>query len=582
MDRTAQRRANAAANPGPALTNREVMGRTTAGFFLVIGIAGIVFGSAMPAPEANKLIIIGGSAFSVVMGIGVHALRSRLTANAHLLFVITAIVVVTVLIGQAPTVAGDVAIASVYTCITCHAALAFSWQRAALLITTVVIVCMVVGVFDDDMPWWAAVMPATAAGLIGASVTALNVVAREAVFDPLTGLLNRRGLDNVLYVEMEKAATSGESLSLVLIDLDRFKSINDHLGHTAGDQLLQQVAEAWQNVGANDGLLARYGGDEFALLLPNTSETDAATIANRLRTAVSTDCSAGITSWRRGDSASLFIGRADIALYRAKNAGRGRVVIESAERPAIVESLRDAIVSRALAVYFQPIIRITDCGTAEAVAVEALVRWPATMHPEITPEGLVRIAEDNHLITDLGRLVLDLACTQVHQLQASVGGRLLDLHVNVSGAELNGHAYAEIVVDTLIRTGWPAQQLVLEVTETDLAADSRDATRLLAQLRDLGIRIAVDDFGSGYSTLSRVATLPCDILKIDGAIIADTSSAHPLLNAITAIATAFDLEVIVEGVETREQAALVAAHGIDLVQGYFYARPQPALELRLV
>ncbi|NMN98240.1 putative bifunctional diguanylate cyclase/phosphodiesterase [Antrihabitans stalactiti] len=581
MDRTARQRVIAAAIPAPALTNRDVMGRTTAGFFLVIGVAGIIFGSAMPAPDSNKLIIVGGSAFSIVMGIGVHILRSRLTTNAHLAFVGLSIVVVTVLIGQAPTVAGDVAIASIYTCITCHAALAFSWPKATVLITTVVIFCLVVGMLDDDMPWWAAVLPATAAGLVGASVTALNIVAREAVFDPLTGLLNRRGLDNVLYVEMEKAATSGQSLALVLFDLDRFKSINDHLGHTAGDQLLKQVAEAWLNILKPGRLLSRYGGDEFALLLPNTSETEAALIADQLRSAASTDCSAGITSWRRGDSASLIIGRADIALYRAKNAGRGRVVVESAERPAIVDSLRHAIETRALAVFFQPIVRISDRGTAEAVAVEALVRWPATLHPDITPEGLVRLAEDNDLISDLGRLVLDLACTQAHQLQANIA-RPLDLHVNVSGPELNGHAYADIVAAILARTGWPAERLVLEVTETDLAADSRDATRLLAQLRDMGIRIAVDDFGSGYSTLSRVATLPCDILKVDGAIIADTEAAHPLLNAITAIAAAFDLEVIVEGVETREQAALVAGHGIDLSQGYFYARPQPALELRLL
>ena len=581
MDRTARQRVIASAIPAPALTSRDVMGRTTAGFFLVIGVAGIIFGSAMPAPGSNKLAIVGGSAFSIVMGIGVHILRSRLTTNAHLAFIGLAIVVVTVLIGQAPTVAGDVAIASIYTCITCHAALAFSWEKASVLIATVVVFCIVVGVFDEDMPWWAALLPATAAGLVGASVTALNVVAKEAVFDPLTGLLNRRGLDNVLYVQMEKAATSGQSLSLVLFDLDRFKSINDHLGHTAGDQLLKQVAETWLSKLAADGLLARYGGDEFALLLPNTSENAAATIADQLRSAVSTDCSAGVTSWRRGDSASLIIGRADIALYRAKNAGRGRVVVESAERPAIVDSLRQAIENHALAVFFQPIVRISDCGTAEAVAVEALVRWPATLHPDITPEGLVRIAEDNDLISGLGRLVLDLACTQVHQLQANIA-RPLDLHVNVSGPELNGHAYADIVAGTLARTGWPADRLVLEVTETDLAADSRDATRLLARLRGMGIRIAVDDFGSGYSTLSRVATLPCDILKVDGAIIADTESAHPLLNAITAIAAAFDLEVIVEGVETREQAALVAGHGIELSQGYFYARPQPALELRLL
>ena len=557
------------------------MGRTTAGFFLVIGMAGIVFGSAMPAPESNKLIIIGGSAFSVVMGIGVQIFRSRLTANAHLAFVGLAIVVLTVLIGQAPTPAGDVAIASVYTCIACHAALAFDWQKASALITTVVVACIVVGITDSDMPWWSAVMPATAAGLIGASVTALNVVAREAAFDPLTGLLNRRGLDNVLYIEMEKAAASGRTLSLVLVDLDRFKSVNDHLGHTAGDQLLKEVAEAWQHMLTEDGLLARYGGDEFALLLPNTSEAAAATTADQLRSAVSTDCSAGVTSWRRGDSASMFIGRADIALYRAKNAGRGRVVVESAERPAVVESLSEAIATRALDVFFQPIIRMSDCGEPEAVAVEALVRWPATVHPDITPEGLVRIAEDNDLIASLGKLVLDLACTKIHLLQATVN-RPLDLHVNVSGAELNGHLYADLVADTLARTDWPADRLVLEVTETDLAADSRDAARLLAQLRDMGIRIAVDDFGSGYSTLSRVATLPCDILKVDGAIIADTETADPLLNAITAIAAAFDLEVIVEGVETREQAALVAAHGLDLAQGYFYARPQPALELRLV
>jgi diguanylate cyclase (GGDEF)-like protein len=531
----------------------------------------------MPAPSTNSIFIGTGAVVSIVLGIAVFAMRGRISPSMHLVLVAGAVLALSVLIGQSPSAIGDVAMASLYTCIACHAALVFSWRQAAVITAAAVASCLAVTFFDSDLPAWSVIPTVVATVVIACAVCAVTAVARQAVVDQQTGLFNRRGFDLAVATEIASVAASGSVLSLILLNLDRFKSINDHLGHVAADAVLDDVAERWRSEVGDDVFLARYGGDEFAVLLPGTTEAAAFRLAERLRAAISTECSAGVTSWCRGDTASLFVGRADIALYRAKVAGRGRTAIESSTRPELIGRVRDAIDNGALEVYFQPIVRVSAANAT--VAVEALVRWPmAPADSEITPEGIVRLAENNGLITDLGRYVLENACTQAHLL--AVDATELILSVNVSGLELLDSDYADTVLNTLLRTGWPAHRLVLEITERDLAADSPAANGQLNQLREAGIRVAVDDFGSGYSSLARVATLPCDILKVDQAIVANPLAAGPLLDAIVGIARAFSLEVIVEGIETAEQADLVSAHGADLAQGYYFARPQPAARVR--
>ena len=172
---------------GPVYTSRDLMGRTTAGFFVVTGLAGVVFGLSIPSPCSNRLVFLGGAAFAIATGLGVYVMRSRLSSKMHVGFIAVAIGSVTMLIGQSPSVAGDVAVAALYTCIACHAALAFPWRTATVLTVVVVVSCLVAGVVDSDMPWWSTIPVATAAGLIGASVIALNLVANQAILDPLTG-----------------------------------------------------------------------------------------------------------------------------------------------------------------------------------------------------------------------------------------------------------------------------------------------------------------------------------------------------------------------------------------------------------
>ncbi|KAA0022051.1 putative bifunctional diguanylate cyclase/phosphodiesterase [Antrihabitans cavernicola] len=559
----------------PTVLQRDVMGRTTAAFFFFIGLAGVALGAAMPVPPGNRAILLAGAVLSIVLSVVVAALRARLSPIGHVASIVFAVVVLTALIGQSPSVAGDVAMASLYTCVACHAALMFSLRNSALITALAVASCVGLAVFDPDMPWWSAIPIATATALIGAGVSLVTAVARAAVIDHQTGLLNRRGFDFAIEAEINTAAASGDELALILLDLDGFKSINDDLGRSGGDRLIRDIATRWRDEVGRVGIVSRYGGDEFAVLVRGTSETAAAALADRLRSAVRTACSVGVTGWLPGDTVSLFIGRADVGLFRAKRAGGDRIVVESSRRPALVEQIRDAIREGAFHVHFQPIVRLsTGNGT---VAVEALVRWHSPPYPDISPEGIVQLAEDNGLIADLGRLVLEEACTEAERLRGNRSEMIVS--VNVSGAELGDPAYCESVLATLARLAWSPERLVLEVTERDMAADSPEAIRQLTRLRSAGIRIAIDDFGSGYSSLARIAALPCDILKIDRAVIADVTTAPPLLDAITAVAAAFQLAVIVEGIETAQQAELLAAHGIDFAQGYYFARPQPAAEL---
>jgi diguanylate cyclase (GGDEF)-like protein len=377
------------------------------------------------------------------------------------------------------------------------------------------------------------------------------------------------------------ATRSGHGLALVLVDLDRFRKINDHLGHRAGDAVLQRVADTWSKLLPPDQRLARYGGDAFALLLPNTTEQAAILLTEQLRAAVTTGCSAGVTSWQPGESGSLLVSRADVGLYRAKQAGRNRTVLESSRQLPLAVELREAIDRGALDVHYQPIVSLTE-GGGKAVGVEALLRWSSSAQPDVTTEGLIRIAEEYDLISDLDELVLRRACADATRLQETFAQLDLTLNVNVSGLELAEAGYADRVANILASTGWPAHQLVLEVTESELAAESQTAISNLHILRERGVRIAIDDFGTGYSSLSRLATLPSDILKVDQSFVAairSDSPAPPLLGVIAALSSALDLQVIAEGVETEYQAAVLTELGFALAQGYHYSDSHPVADL---
>ncbi|MGN2634888.1 putative bifunctional diguanylate cyclase/phosphodiesterase [Nocardia takedensis] len=563
-----------------ALATAMVMARTTGAFYVMGGVLGLVITAIAPGDEGNRPLVGTAAAIALVLGLTLLAWGPRLPHGIHHVYVAIATVLVTVAVYSFPNMVGAISLAAFYVFVACDAALFFRWSQASAHIAFAMVLCLWV-LPTRDLPWWSGMIAAGVTFGVGVVVGILTRMASEADIDVLTGLLNRRGFDRALNAAIELAGRNGHGLALVLVDLDRFQKINDHLGHRAGDAVLQRVADTWATLLTPDQRLARYGGDAFALLLPNTTEQAAILLTEKLRAAVTTGCSAGVTSWQPGESGSLLVSRADVGLYRAKQAGRNRTVLESSRQLPLAVELREAIDRGALDVHYQPIVSLSE-GGGKAVGVEALLRWSSSAQPDVTTEGLIRVAEEYDLISDLDELVLRRACADAARLQETFAQLDLTLNVNVSGLELAESGYAERVAGILESTGWPADQLVLEVTESELAAESQTAIANLHTLRDTGVRIAIDDFGTGYSSLSRLATLPSDILKVDQSFVAairSDSPAPPLLGVIAALSSALDLQVIAEGVETEYQAAVLTELGFALAQGYHYSDSHPVSAL---
>ncbi|MFI5500406.1 putative bifunctional diguanylate cyclase/phosphodiesterase [Nocardia asteroides] len=556
------------------------MARTTGAFYVLGGVLGLTITAIAPGDDGNRLLVGTAAAVALVLGLTLLVWGPRMPHALHHLYLATATVLVTIAVHDFPNLVGGITLASFYVFVACDAALFFAWPQAAAHIGFAMALCLWV-LPDRGLPWWSGMIPAGVTFGAGVVVGILTRMASDADIDVLTGLLNRRGFEKQLNPAIDAAGRGGQGLALVLVDLDRFQKINDHLGHRAGDAVLQRVADSWLDVLAPDQVLARFGGDVFALLLPGTTEQAAILLTEKLRAAVTMGCSAGVTSWQPGESGSLLISRADVGLYRAKQAGRNRTVLESSRQLPLAVELREAIDRGALDVHYQPIVSLTEDG-GQAVGVEALLRWSSNAQPEVTTEGLIRVAEEYDLISDLDELVLRRACADAARLQESFASLDLTLNVNVSGLELAEPDYAERVATILSDTGWPADQLVLEVTESELAAESQTAITNLHTLRDRGVRIAIDDFGTGYSSLSRLATIPSDILKVDQSFVAairSDSPAPPLLGVIAALSKSLDLQVIAEGVETEYQAAVLTELGFALAQGYHYSDSHPVSEL---
>lgn len=564
-----------------------IMSRTTGAFYVMGGALGLLVTAIAPAQvlypgdEGNRVLVGSAAAVALALGISLLGWGPRMPHWLHHGYVAVATVLVTIAVHSFPNTVAAITLASFYVFVACDAALFFAWSQAAAHIALCMALCLWVLPTREGLPWWSGVIPAGIAFGVGVVVGILTRMASEADIDTLTGLLNRRGFDRALNTAIEHADRSGQALALVLVDLDRFQKVNDHLGHRAGDAVLQKVATTWAGLLGPGQRLARYGGDVFAALLPGTTEQAAILLTEELRAAVTTGCSAGVTSWQSGESASLLVSRADVGLYRAKQSGRNRTVLESGHRAPLAEELREAIDKGTLDVHYQPIVSLSD-GGEKAVGVEALLRWSSTAQPDVTTEGLIRVAEEYDLIADLDELVLRRACADAAQLQETFEALQLTLNVNVSGLELAESGYADKVAGILESTGWPPEQLVLEVTETELAAESDTAIANLHVLRDRGVRIAIDDFGTGYSSLSRLATLPSDIIKVDRSFVAairSDSPAPPLLGVIAALSKSLDLQVIAEGVETEHQAAVLTELGFALAQGYHYSDSHPVADL---
>ncbi len=396
--------------------------------------------------------------------------------------------------------------------------------------------------------------------------------ADEVEVDALTGLVNRRGADRVLSAMI----TTGQDQApvVMIVDVDHFKAYNEAESRGGGDQLLLHLARSFAPLLPPDATLARYGGDEFLVVLPGLGREQANACAAELQAAVpgDTSCSIGMATWEPGESRSTLLARADVALYASKRAGRGRVQHHHGAGAGARE-VRDGLVRAEFEVHFQPIVNL---GSGQICGAEALVRWN---HPErglLPPGEFLPEAEHDGTIVAMGFWVLHESCRRAATWPLSEG-RPLSLAVNASGRELQDPLYADHVQIALRASGLEPGRLTIELVETEYDIESLYVANNLHRLAAMGVKTAIDDFGTGYSSMDRLRRLGVDALKIDQSFVADITSADtrvPLVEAVLGIASALDLDVIAEGVETAAQEEWLRAHGCQKGQGYRFGRAE--------
>ena len=419
---------------------------------------------------------------------------------------------------------------------------------------------------------------------------------RLALHDPLTNLANRALFRDHVEHALARNRRAQVSLAVLFIDLDGFKTINDSLGHAAGDQVLITIAGRLRSRVRPGDTAARLGGDEFAVLMENSSERDATVLAQRLLEAlrgpiflhgreVVVAGSVGIALSAPGLDADGILRNADVAMYRAKATGKGRHELFKPEmqhaalkRLVLEGDLRHALERSELEVHYQPIIAL---GTGEVAGMEALVRW---RHPErglLAPGDFIALAEESGLIRPLGRWVLQEACRQVQRWSAAwclegAPPPQLRLCVNASVRQIEDERFAEEVAECLAASGMEPESLTLEITESLFLGDFDETVAKLCALKQLGIKLAIDDFGTGYSSLNYLRYLPIDILKIDKSFVDGVTRGteqSAVARAVLKLARTFGLQTVAEGIEQPEQLEALRAMGADLGQGYHLSPP---------
>jgi len=419
-----------------------------------------------------------------------------------------------------------------------------------------------------------------------------------ASHDSLTGLPNREMFNGLLRHTIDTARRSGRWFALLFIDLDRFKIINDSLGHDAGDMLLVEVASRLHEALRASDIVARLGGDEFVVILDGTSDRgDVERVASHLLSVLGqpmqlsghechSTASIGIALYpEHGDDAATLTKNADMAMYQAKEDGKnsfrffsGEIKVQSIERLRLESELRRAVERRQFSLHYQPKV---DLGTGQITGVEALLRWK---HPElgqVSPAQFIPLAEETGLIVPIGRWVLREACAQNMTWQRG-GLRPVSMAVNLSPRQFADEHLLNDVDEALQASGMSAVLLQLEVTESMVMRNVARAVRVLNAIQDRGIRLAIDDFGTGYSSMSLMKQFPIDTIKIDRSFVRDLprdSEDQAIAQAIISMGKALGMTVVAEGVETAEQHAFLRNHDCDEMQGYLFSKPLPAGEL---
>jgi diguanylate cyclase (GGDEF)-like protein len=422
-----------------------------------------------------------------------------------------------------------------------------------------------------------------------------KALARQALHDALTGLPNR-----TLFVDRLQQALAGierrhTTLAVMFVDLDRFKLINDGMDHSAGDAVLLAVTRQLCDTLRADDTVARFGGDEFVVLTEVPDADEALALANRLRRAVATPvlmegrelvvtASVGVVVTRRWVDPASLLRDADVAMYRAKDSGRNRVEVFTEdvrllaiEKLELERALQQAVPAGDLRLVFQPTVRV---GDGRLSGLEALVRWQHPQRGLLSPGTFIPIAEESDLIVALGEWVLEHACRQVAEWKATIP-ELGDfvLWVNMSAGQFLRTDPAEVIARVLAETGLPARALGIEITESVFMTNTDRLGRAVADLQALGVSIAIDDFGSGFSSLGYLKRFPINVIKIDSSFVQGIGGEPEtaLVRACLALADSLGLATVAEGVETADQAAWLAQSGCNEGQGYFYSRPlEPA------
>lgn len=423
--------------------------------------------------------------------------------------------------------------------------------------------------------------------------------SRLAMSDSLTGLANRSSIMKTLETTLTASRQQKSSCALMLLDLDRFKQVNDTLGHLAGDELLKQVARRLLKAVGERGTVSRIGGDEFQILLPNCDDRgDLGDLSNAIisslsqpytvngcRCIIGASIGIAISPFDGVTSEELIVG-ADLALYAAKGGGRGRFHFFSKDlqqsakdRRSLEEDLRDALSKDELSLSYQPIVNARDGAVR---GVEALMRWNHRERGPISPALFIPIAEEANLIKSLGEWALNKACHDAVKWPS-----YFRVAVNVSPIQFADDKLPDLVSKALKQSGLPAERLELEITESVFLGGSDKTDKMFAALKEIGVRLALDDFGTGYSSLSYLQTAPFDKIKIDQSFVRGAtipgSRNGAIIAAIVALAEALDMETTAEGIEAMDELEWIRGLNVSHIQGYVYSRPVQADELlRLV
>ena len=435
---------------------------------------------------------------------------------------------------------------------------------------------------------------------VGSDVTeqraSADKINRMARFDTLTGLPNRLMVNETLVRAMADADKWGGRCAFMMIDLDRFKAVNDTLGHPIGDRLLGRVSERLSQLMSDNEMCGRLGGDEFAVVMRDATNTAAVEgLARRIIETLSRPyevdahtlyigASVGLAIGPRdGRTAEMLIRSADLALYRAKDAGRGvfhayepELHVQAEERRVLEMALRQALENGEMHLHYQPVV---DAGTGGLRGFEALLRWQSPQFGNVSPVKFIPLAEEARLIQPIGEWVLRTACAEAATWPSDVR-----VAVNVSADQLQNPNFVAVVASAMANSGLSAERLELEVTESVFMHEGLGATKVLERILDLGVRLSLDDFGTGYSSLGYLSRTRFSSIKIDRSFVQGASKgvkeAIAIIRAVVALAQSLGMATTAEGVETEAEHHMVQDLGCTKVQGYYFGRPLPVEEAR--